>query len=128
MGKHRVFVYGTLKRGGYFHDALEHSTFVGTGSTVDLFGLYDLGPYPCAVRKSISTLKGEVYEVDRDTFALLDRIESYPELYTRAKVRVSGSFGKVTAWIYLLNEVHARLPEGAKLIVSGYYALPKREV
>lgn len=63
------------------------------------YQLYDLGTYPAAKKIDASNvpLVGEVYGIDSATLAVLDRLEEYPEVYTREQVETDYGF----AWIYL---------------------------
>src|SRR6185369_8713827 len=45
MASVRLFVYGSLKRGGRHHDELEGATFVGEASTLPGYRLEVLGEY-----------------------------------------------------------------------------------
>lgn len=97
----RLFVYGTLRTGQSNHHLLRQATKLGPCQLISGYLLYDLGRYPGA-RKSTSShtpLVGEVYEVDSNTFAALDLLEEYPEVYTRELVDTE--YG--VAWIYLYS-------------------------
>lgn len=80
----KVFVYGTLKKGfrnqSYLKGAkyLEKATMKGK--------MYDLGGYPCIELDEEGVVYGEVYEIDKNILANLDRCECYPRLYTRSVV------------------------------------------
>lgn len=95
----RLFVYGTLRAGQSNHYLLRQATKLGACQLTSGYLLYDLGHYPGA-RQSPSShipLIGEVYEVDSTTFAALDLLEEYPEVYTRELIDTE--YG--VAWIYL---------------------------
>lgn len=93
---HKLFVYGTLKRGMPAHYRLDGSAFLGH-ATLAGFDLYDLGPYPAAVLGT-HQVHGEVYEVpDLEPF---DVYEGFPHLYDR--MQVSTSYGDV--WIYFMRD------------------------
>jgi len=100
--KHLVFVYGTLMRGHYNHAFLSGSRFFGEGTAHGL-ALYNVtSAFPGAVRRDGCRVMGEVYEVDRETLAMLDRLESNGCLYRREKFPVVlGSGDVVKAWTYL---------------------------
>ena len=42
----KIFVYGTLKKGGFFSGVLKKSKFMGNYKTEDKFKLLDLGNFP----------------------------------------------------------------------------------
>lgn len=95
-----VFVYGTLLRGEANHHFLRKQAFLGEHVTEAVFNLYDTGPYPAATATGCSVLKGELYGVDANCMARLDKLEDYPLLYTRQQI--SSPAGP--AWIYLWIE------------------------
>lgn len=100
-----VFVYGTLKKGNLANMHLEDSVYIGSGETVDLFDMYD-GGYPKLTDKSLkqpAKVVGEVYEIDSDTFEVLDNYEGYPILYTRKIVPVMVDETQYDCIIYLYN-------------------------
>ena len=124
-----IFVYGTL-RAAPDHDmsrVLErHADFVGRGRIPGI--LYDVGPYPGAVRKSgtRASVRGDVYRLRDSERALpiLDRYEGWNETkrrsaeFKRSRILVDlGAGKKVRAWIYLYNRPTTGLPR----IRSGDY-------
>lgn len=97
----KVFVYGTLKRGFCFHHLLEQggAEYVGAFVTPPKYTMLDLGRYPAVVLNGRTPIHGEVYEVSKDCFKRLDRLEGYPDFYNRTTLHTH--FGK--AWMYHLN-------------------------
>ena len=93
----KVFVYGTLRRGGRNHQLLAAARFLGTCRTEQRFTLIDFGPYPGVVARGGTSVAGEVYAVDRATIKLLDELEAFPIEYDRR--RLATLYGK--AWIYV---------------------------
>lgn len=95
---HRVFVYGTLKRGLRNAHLLSGSRFV-SAAEVPGFALYDLGDYPGIVPTGTSDDKvpGEIFEVTAETLAKLDRLEDEGTLYRRECLRI----GNVDTFIYV---------------------------
>ena len=89
--KHRIFVYGSLLSGLSNHKLLEayDAKLIGTARTGSRFTMLDLGAFPGIVEGNESQIVGEVYEVDHDCFAMLDRLEGYPDFYTRKRIRTS---------------------------------------
>ena len=87
---HRVFVYGSLKRGLDNHHLLDTAVFAGRASTADFFRMMD-GPYP-VLRYSDTDgwrVSGELYEVDDPTLEALDDLEGVDEsLYDRIEIDV----------------------------------------
>ena len=85
----KVFVYGTLKKGGRFHSVLESSEYIGKGETGPDFELYDTkAGYPAVKLGGNTKISGEIYNVDKDTLSKLDYIEGHPDFYERKKTYV----------------------------------------
>lgn len=63
---HRIFVYGTLKKGERLDMYLEGQTYIK--DAIVRGTLYDLGWYPTLVLDGEGYAPGEVYEVDEETF------------------------------------------------------------
>jgi gamma-glutamylcyclotransferase (GGCT)/AIG2-like uncharacterized protein YtfP len=76
--RHRLFVYGTLRRGGCraIPTLFPTARFLGFGTVRGR--LYDFGDYP-GLRLDPNGLDilGEVYEVDAHTLRVIDDIEDY---------------------------------------------------
>ena len=87
---HRVFVYGTLKRGFRNHRFLEKSGFVGEARTAAPYRMLD-GRFP-VLRDSgpdRRPVSGEVYEIDAPTLIALDDLESVSTgMYDRIEIDV----------------------------------------
>ena len=90
-----LFVYGTLKRGCSNHGQLAGQTFVGVARTPPGYRLYDLGGYPGIVAEANDRdgVVGEIWSVDDDALARLDRFEGVHEgLYRRAPLPLLAPF------------------------------------
>lgn len=94
-----IFVYGTLRRSFGNHALLDNATYLGTARTLESFVMHSSGHIPFVSRsQSVSTILGEVYQIDALTLQRLDRLEScYPispesfdaqSWYTREKIKV----------------------------------------
>jgi gamma-glutamylcyclotransferase (GGCT)/AIG2-like uncharacterized protein YtfP len=111
-----VFVYGTLKRGPGNHRELEGATFLGEAQTVERYALHVQGLPMVDRNNPVSVIHGELYRVDRATFADLDRLEGHPRCYCRSLTRVVRTDGTTeAAWMYFFKE-----PDGP-IIESGRY-------
>lgn len=101
-----VFVYGTLLSGQGNNHLLRDSTKLGD-VTVSGLEMHTMGGFPaCVVRyDKYSSVTGEVWEVDDETFARLDRLEGYPHFYDR--IEINTPLGE--AWVYI-NEEARSLP------------------
>jgi len=100
---HKVFVYGTLKKGYYFHDQYlggDKSSFNGPALASLDYSLYIDG-MPHLVREtSDKPVKGELYEVSDEVMKSLDDLEG--PVYKRDVIEIIDENGnKVLAWAYL---------------------------
>jgi gamma-glutamylaminecyclotransferase len=105
---HRVFVYGTLKRGHSNHALLETSRFLGEAATLQTYWMITTGVFPVvldAVPADFGlpplAIAGEIYHVDDATLAELDRLEREGRSYDRKVTDVSKGRRKVQAHIYI---------------------------
>jgi len=101
-----IFVYGTLKRGGSNHLFLHGQKFLGDARTTPGFTLYSLGDYPGMVRApgDGDGVTGELWTVDDDCLAELDRLEGLDEgLYERIDVLLAPNplAGSAQTYLYL---------------------------
>lgn len=101
----KLFVYGTLKRGGRLNCWLSGCPFVGEARTVRGYTLVSLGVFPAMVRRpGGGGVTGEIYEVDGATLEWLDLVESG---YERVVVPLVG--GGAAAYV-MRNEWADELP------------------
>lgn len=110
-----VFVYGTLKRGHGNHRLLEAggARLLGTDS-IKGWSMHDLGAFP-AVAEGWDTVHGEVFEVDAETLARLDRLEGIPSFYQRTVGRGQAGYGADYGIVFLTDsKVHDRPGEDAR--------------
>jgi gamma-glutamylaminecyclotransferase len=111
----KVFVYGTLKRGGSNHHFLAGQQFLGEATTVPGYALYSLGDYPGMVRSNntAQVVTGEVWSVDDACLARLDKLEGVEEgLYIREAITLIVPFSdqSIETYIYLRSlEGHTAL-------------------
>ncbi len=100
-----VFVYGSLKKNFHNHVLLKGSKFLGTAkSEASRFKMLDLGSFPGLVFGN-EQVKGELYKVDDDTMAALDRLEGHPSFYKRLVFNfVDEQDVVVPAWVYILQD------------------------
>lgn len=120
---HRVFVFGTLKRGFPNHDpAMRGATYLGEFRTVAPYPLLIAGRWFSPVMLPESgvghRVTGELYAVDGDKLAELDRVESthLPDGYRRHAIAVecSETAAIVEAQVYMKER---RL---VRIVHSGY--------
>lgn len=94
--QHLVFVYGTLRQGQSNHHYVQDCELLGRFDTPKEFALFDLGAYPALTCGSKSVV-GEVYVINDEVLASLDRLEDVPVKYRREQIETT--FG--LAWVYL---------------------------
>jgi len=111
-----LFVYGSLKKGFDNHQLLtKYTKRIGKASTVGRFAMYEdsFGNYPYLVRKPITKVWGELYEIKRkELLESIDRFEGSPELYKRVKIKVKTHKGIHLAYTYIRENVS--IPQGQK--------------
>ncbi len=107
----RLFVYGTLKRGGSNRRQLDGQRFLGEAHTPPGYTLYSLGDYPGLVPEADDRhgVKGELWEVDDATVARLDEFEGVPEgLFRRESIPLVPPHARIHVEAF----VYARPVEG----------------
>jgi len=92
----RLFVYGSLRRGGSAHALLEGARFLGAARTAPGFELWDCGEYPGIGRGGPAQVVGELYEVPDAQMAKLDEYEG--PLYAREILELEGG-GQAEAYV-----------------------------
>lgn len=114
--KHRVAVYGTLKRGFSNHHLLQHADYLGEAVLTDIT-LYDLGWFPAARLEPSRGVRVEVFDIDESTLEALDQLEGYhswqPEHSFYQRHQLSTPLGMV--WVYIYN----RPVQGLEVITKG---------
>jgi gamma-glutamylcyclotransferase (GGCT)/AIG2-like uncharacterized protein YtfP len=111
MGRVRLFVYGSLKRGGRHHDELAGAVFLGPATTQAGYRLEPLGEYLALISVlpppqakaqaqaqpepepehetgTATTVPGELFELDESKLSALDAFEG--DAYERGNVRLEG--------------------------------------
>lgn len=101
--KHMVFVYGSLKQGFWNNDLLIGSDFIGQGVTLDAnYRMISLGGFPGVKHDGECSIAGELYCVNDEVFARLDRLESNGYMYQRVETEVVDQDGELySAWMYI---------------------------
>ena len=90
--KHKVFVYGTLKRGYGNNRLLTDATYLGTAKTQERWAMIGKGaafPYLLEENEKGYHVQGEVYVVSDMELARLDNLEGYPYHYTKQELIVN---------------------------------------
>ena len=104
---HRVFVYGTLKRGRSNHALLEASRFMDEAATLKLYWMITTGIFPILLDSAGEgfgpplAVAGGIYRVDDATLEELDRLEREGRSYDRKATEVYEGDRKVDAHVYV---------------------------
>ncbi len=100
--KHKVFVYGTLKKGCCNHYPLLGKT--PQQAVARNIRLHTGPDYPFAIRGQ-GSVHGEVYEVDDEILRALDQLEQDHDDYYRELTPVLlEDQQEIMAWIYLSDQ------------------------
>lgn len=76
LNKRRLFVYGTLRKGGVAADYLQEQRLLQQNLQLKGFAMYDAGWYPFVVAAGPDSLViGDVYEVEESLMPALDAYE-----------------------------------------------------
>lgn len=78
----KLFVYGTLKKGGALHTGVETSIVEDSIQGK----MYSLGAFPAVRLDREGTVYGEIHEIDDRFLEVYDRIEGEGRLYRRLNV------------------------------------------
>ena len=87
--KHKIFVYGTLKRGGSNHGLLAKQNFISAARTQPHYRLYSLGNFPAMVEalQDGRSIEGEIWGVDAACLLELDQLEEVDQgVYKRVPI------------------------------------------
>ncbi|WP_174733087.1 gamma-glutamylcyclotransferase [Mesobacillus harenae] len=108
MEKHRIFVYGTLRKHEKNHSLLENTKCLAEQAWI--YGeLYDTGlGYPAMKASLHHKTYGEVFEVDKQNLGLLDELEDYipnrnSNLYERVLQTIYTDSGEMEAEVYVTD-------------------------
>ena len=86
---HKVFVYGTLKRGFRNHYLLDGCEYLGGAVTMPTYRMIENGFPVIMPDPDGRPLAGEIYIVDDETLARLDRLEREGSSYDRKLIDVA---------------------------------------
>jgi len=112
-----VFVYGTLKLDCSHHDLLDNSKFICASRTEKKYAMLGVGMYPAVAKNGeVSTIHGEVYEVDHETLKCLDDFER--KWFSREMVPLECG---IMAWMYFLEHTPEALKDTVYVIEDGIW-------
>ena len=99
--KNLIFVYGTLRKGHCNHHLLKDAHCYGVGSSEASYAMYLKNGYPYITSSEARyPIVGELYSVDDDTLAQLDKFEGHPRYYERREIPVIMREERYDAWMY----------------------------
>jgi gamma-glutamylcyclotransferase (GGCT)/AIG2-like uncharacterized protein YtfP len=123
--QHLVFVYGTLRQSQSNHKLLGEADCYGTGSSREKYAMYITGSYPYVIStEGRYPIVGELYAVDDDTLAKLDKMEGHPRYYTRREIAVDVNGIEYLAWMYFRDPHGTLLPTGDYNTFSNHLQNP----
>lgn len=108
----RVFVYGTLRRGGRAHGRMASAQFICRAWTDWGFAVFDTGMIPVMIRARDGRVRGEVYDVDPATLRALDAYEGAPGAYRREMILLDDG---TQVWAYVWHQS----VRGMKRVLGG---------
>ena len=119
-----VFVYGSLKTGGYNSCLMVGSEFIGRAHMCRKYLMVSLGPFPGLLYNHDAKVpaSGEVYKVSKKTLKRLDQLEGHPNFCRRKRVWVNlGGGKKVRCWVYFYNQpIHPQTVKD-RAVASGHW-------
>ncbi|WP_338553238.1 gamma-glutamylcyclotransferase [Paenibacillus sp. KS-LC4] len=104
----RLFVYGTLRKGGNNHHYMNGALLLSL-HTVVKGTLVDSGKGFPGMLLEDGMVFGELYDVSEETLARIDKLEEYfgpdvsTNLYNRVEVDVRTEQATMSAWTYIYN-------------------------
>lgn len=104
-----LFVYGTLQRGGRFHSGMTQAKaefLTEASQTSKEFVMLNLSAYPALKETPIGEgtyITGELYSVPTEGLKIIDRIEGYPDYYSRKETTVWANGHSFKALVYYLK-------------------------
>jgi gamma-glutamylaminecyclotransferase len=111
----RILVYGTLMKGFGNHALLgSEPKYIGEGTTLPEFTMYDLGGFPALASDGQTAIKGEIYDVGDSVLSVLDRLERHPVWYQRSAIQMND--GQVVEG-YIMPRAH--ISDQATTVFSG---------
>ncbi len=118
----KIFVYGSLKPGGWSHHLIQNAIGEGTAGSVE-GSLYDAGNFPALKPDKKGIVHGIMYEINlgevEEIMVRLDRLEGYPNLFGRMQMPVS--MGNCTEYALVYYGIDEHLFSEDHRIASGHW-------
>jgi len=132
IGEDLLFVYGTLKNGGFNNSWLFNSEYKGGAITTNPYPMSCTGgesfkgiPYVIPAKGKGFQIKGDLFlPTDSFVWDAVDRLESHPDLYRRSIVEVLDINNNqvVKAWMYFASPMGLEvLSKGDKRHITDIY-------
>ena len=98
----KLAVYGTLKRGhGNWSYFLKDANYLGKVKTDKNYSLVVAG-LPYMIERAGTGVKGELFEINEQELAAIDRLEGNPTFYERKSITVTDEAGnKIEVYAYV---------------------------
>lgn len=109
----KIFVYGSLRRGGALNNVLQGSEFLFSCRTKPEYSLFSLGKFPALIHLGNTAVLGEVYEISDNVLQLLDSIEGHPYVYLRTPIYLENNL-EIEGYLF-----SSWIPSYINLIKSG---------
>jgi gamma-glutamylcyclotransferase (GGCT)/AIG2-like uncharacterized protein YtfP len=101
MAAVRLFVYGSLKRGGRHHEELQGARFLAEAETAPGHAVIQLGDYPALIEApGPGVVTGELFEVPESLLPALDEFEGDAYVRQKLAVKVAGATDLALALAY----------------------------
>lgn len=107
-----LFVYGTLKRGHGNHHVLGAARFIQQDEAPGR--MYASGIPFVLEPGGTETVHGELFAIEPEDLARVDRLEGHPFSYTRSPVRLkrSGVMAQIYYWLHPVPRFAREVPSG----------------
>ena len=96
MSELRIFVYGTLRRGGFSEHLMDGATWQEATQTAPHYSLWQLSWYPGMTAEGETSIAGDIYTVPTERLAALDDYEG--DSYRRTQVMLADGSTAI-AWV-----------------------------
>lgn len=100
--KHKVAVYGSLKKDFENHGWIRGSKFLGN-ERIEGFALHSLGLFPAAVPMKGQSIMTEVYEISAETLMRIDALEGHTGIRDRSyyfRETIQTRFGDTFLYVF----------------------------
>lgn len=105
----KMFVYGSLKKGGKYHSYLDEATLFAEHAVANGV-IYDSGlGYPAAVLSEPGKITGEIYDIPEELWPALDDLEGYTggaetDLFDKVTATVESNGDEIEAIVYVAKD------------------------